>query len=179
MSETTSLEELKQLATVAIRRAETHARDYYSCNLPGASIDFSLRGRCAGQACLEQNNQTSLRINLKLLAENTDDFLLQTIPHEVAHLVVNWQARKKRVRPRPHGIEWQAVMQACFGLEPRRCHSYETTPARVVARPFFYRCHCRQHHLTSIMHKRISRGDHALCKQCKAPLQFISKEATS
>jgi SprT protein len=162
-----------QQAETAIRLAEERARSFYGLKLPEASIDFSLRGRCAGQARVDRNGETSLRINRQLLWDNHDDFLTNTIPHEVAHLVVHWQARKKRQRPRPHGSEWQAVMLDCFGLEPKRCHSYQTTPARIVPRPFLYACNCREHRLTSIMHKKLSRSYRALCKACKTPIFYV------
>ncbi|MCK4509615.1 MAG: SprT-like domain-containing protein [Desulfuromonadales bacterium] len=168
--------DLRQQAESAVRQAEDRARYYYSIKLPDAAIDFSLRGRCAGQARVDRNGDTNLRINHQLLAENLDDFLSNTIPHEVAHLIVNWQARKNRQRPRPHGPEWQAVMQACFNLEPKRCHSYQTTSARIVPRPFLYSCNCREHLLTSIMHNKISRSYQALCKACRSPLKFIVKQ---
>ena len=166
-------EKIMQLADAAVRAAEHRARQFYSIRLPDAKIDFSLRGRCAGQARVERNGETFLRINLKLLSENAGDFLQQTIPHEVAHLVVNWQARKKRKRPRPHGSEWRNVMQDCYRLQPERCHAYQTTPARCVPRNYLYRCDCREHHLTSIMHNRVSHRYKALCKSCKTPLKFV------
>jgi SprT protein len=162
-----------QLAEKAIRNAEGRARHFYGLSLPEATIDFSLRGRCAGQARVSKNGSTNLRINSQLLVENLEDFLHTTIPHEVAHLVVNWRARKKRLRPRPHGPEWQSVMQDCFNLEAKRCHDYQTAPARVVPRPFLYACICREHHLTSIMHKRLSNNHQALCKTCRTPVMFL------
>jgi SprT protein len=169
---------LQQHAEEIVREAEQRARNFYGIKLPDAVIDFSLRGRCAGQVRVDRNGATCLRINQQLLAENFDDFLKHTIPHEVAHLVVNWHARKKRQQPRPHGPEWQVVMRQCFGLEARRCHSYQTTPARVVPRAFLYTCNCREHRLTSIIHNRISRSDQALCRSCKEPLKFIAKQNT-
>ncbi len=166
---------LRQKALTAVRRAEQRARETYDIKLPQAALDFSLRGRCAGQARVERKGATHLRINLQLLAENLDDYLSQTIAHEVSHLVVNWQARNKRLQPRPHGTEWQTVMRDCFGLEAKRCHSYRTTPARVVPRPFLYTCSCREHRLTSIMHNRIGCNYQALCKACRTPLQFVAR----
>jgi SprT protein len=165
--------ELLRKAEAVVRQAEDRARNYYGINLPGASIDFSLRGRCAGQARVDRNGGTCLRINQQLLLENLDDFLSNTIPHEVAHLVVNWRARRNRQRPRPHGPEWRAVMENCFGLEAKRCHSYQTTPARFVPRPFLYACSCREHHLTTLLHNRISRSCQALCRVCSTPLKFV------
>ncbi|MGK2907916.1 MAG: SprT family zinc-dependent metalloprotease [Desulfuromonadales bacterium] len=168
--------ELRLQVETAVRKAEKQARDYYRLDLPDATIDFSLRGRCAGQARVDRHGATGLRINQQLLAENLENFLSATIPHEVAHLVVNWQACNQSRRPRPHGPEWQAVMQCCYNLPPKRCHSYQTTLARVVPRPFLYSCNCREHRLTSIMHRRISRSYQALCKACKAPVRFVAQE---
>jgi SprT protein len=174
---THSPEKIMQLAIDAVRAAEQRARDYYAIRLPEAIIDFSLRGRCAGQARVEYSGATFLRINLGLLTENLPDFLQQTIPHEVSHLVINWQARKKSKRPRPHGPEWQSVMQNCYGLQPVRCHAYHTTPARFVPRKFLYHCKCREHRLTSIMHKRMSPRYKALCKSCMTQLKFVAELA--
>jgi len=172
------LSPLQKIAESAVRQAEERARHYYGLALPAASISYSLRGHSAGQALVTANGRTSLRFNQKLLEENREDFIRQTIPHEVAHLVVNWQARKRRQRPRPHGPEWQAVMRDCFALEPRRCHSYATTAARVVLRNFVYSCGCREHHLTGIMHRKISTHTLALCKQCRGPLRFITEQTS-
>ncbi len=160
-----------------IRKTEEQARRHYEISLPSAEIDYSLRGRCAAQARVDRNGQTFLRINLQLLSDNLNDYLRQTIPHEIAHLVVNWQARKRHRRPRPHGPEWQNVMRDCFALQPIRCHSYETTPARIVPRDFLYRCDCREHRLTSIMHNKIKRSNMALCRSCQTPLFFITKQS--
>ena len=170
-------EKIIQAAEAAVRAAEHRARQFYAIRLPEAVIDFSLRGHSAGQARVERSGRTLLRINLKLLTENFEDFLAQTIPHEVSHLVVNWQARKNRRRLRPHGPEWRAVMQDCYGLEPVRCHAYKTTSARCVPRNFLYRCDCREHRLTSIMHNRISNRYKALCKNCKTHLEFVTQLA--
>ena len=166
-----------QQVEAAIRKTEEQARQHFNISLPNAGIDYSLHGRCAAQARVDSDGQTFLRINLQLLSENLDDYLQQTIPHEIAHLVVNWQARKERRRPRPHGPQWQNVMRDCFALQPIRCHSYKTTPARIVPRNFLYRCNCREHRLTSIMHNKITRNYRALCRSCQTPLFFIAKQS--
>jgi SprT protein len=169
-------QDTKTLVKQTIRKFQDKARQHYQLDFPDAEIDFSLRGRCAGQAQLTASGKTRLRINLQLLNENLDDFLRQTIPHEIAHLVVLWQTRKARKKPKPHGPEWQRVMRDCFELKPIRCHSYQTKPARVVPRPYLYRCNCQQHMMTSIMHKRLTKKFQALCKQCRKPLKFIAVE---
>ena len=172
-------QDVTERVAAAVQRAEEQARRHYGIRLPAATIDYSLRGRCAGQARVAANGETLIRLNRKLLHENLADFLAQTIPHEVAHLVVTWQTRNRRHRPRPHGPEWQAVMRDCFGLEPARCHDYATTPARVVPRDYLYRCACREHRLTRIMHNKILRRARVWCKSCKRPLTFLLKEESA
>lgn len=168
-----SAEDLRNGAIRAVRDAERRARDFYRLDLPPATLDFSLRGRCAGQARVGSDGLPLLRLNLALLADNREDYLAVTIPHEVAHLVVFWPFRNRRTRPRPHGPEWQAVMRDCFGLEPVRCHAYRTTPARVVPRPFLYACDCREHRLTALLHRRLRRAGSASCRRCRTVLRFL------
>ncbi len=166
---------IKGAAEKAVRRAEAIARRYYAIDLPPADIAFTLRGRCAGQARLHPNDRMELRFNLALLAENSDDFLSRTIPHEVAHLVVFWRARGQNRRPRPHGPEWQQVMCDCFRQDPLRTHAYRTTPARIVRRSFRYACNCREHFLTAIRHNRMSRHRQLQCTHCHSRLVFLGR----
>lgn len=161
------------LAINALRRFENRARVFYALKLPEASVSFNLRGHSAGQAIVKSDGQTHLRLNQTLLAENFHEFIKQTIPHEVAHLVVYWQALGNWPKPKPHGPEWQAVMRDCFSLTPARCHNFRTRPARVVARNFVYTCNCRDHQLTSIMHNKISQRGKAVCKNCQTSLKFV------
>jgi SprT protein len=143
-------------------------------DLPHIHLDFGLRGHVAGQARII-NNQLEMRLNMCLLKTYTDEYLGTTIPHEVAHLCVFWQSRHLAIRPKPHGPEWQAVMQECFGLPPKRCHDYVTRPARIVSRNFLYTCRCREHRLTSIMHRKLRKNFHAFCKDCGSNLRFTRK----
>jgi SprT protein len=101
------------------------------------TVLYTLRGRVAGWA---QHNTWTINLNSVLLVENFDDFR-QTVLHELAHLITG------RIHPHTtrsgfrssfagsggkrsvHGPEWQAVMRV-LGLEPHRCHSYDTTNSR-------------------------------------------------
>lgn len=127
-------------------------------------VAWDLRGQAAGLA----NGQRSLiRFNRELAERYPDEFVAQTVPHELAHLVA---FKKFGGRIRPHGREWQAVIVA-LGAEPRRTHSYEVTPTRRLKR-FAYQCHCpgSEYLLTSIRHNRIQRGHAYICKRCLQPL---------
>lgn len=139
-------------------------------DIPPVRLRFDLRGTTAGQAILRDPRQPEIRLNAQLLAENGAEFLNRTIPHEVAHLAAYY--RKGRRPQRPHGPEWQALMQS-FGLVPERCHRYDVSRARVRRLiTHTYRCACRTHELSSIRHNRIGRGETRYhCRSCGQELR--------
>jgi SprT protein len=161
----------------AIRRAVVQAwqkaTDFYDLgSLPLPEIDFGLRGRCAAQAGWRMSvhrgsrkaSQLRLRFNLQAYAAHPAEMLNETVPHEIAHLIVvlRWGAKC-----RPHGAEWRSVMQECFALEPQRTHSLPLKPSRTLPRDFVYACTCRKHYLTRIRHGRIERGQSVYrCRNC-------------
>jgi len=139
------------------------------------TCSFDLRGQTAGQACRQQLPTGELkalhvRLNAELMATNTREMLEQTIPHEVAHLLARHYFGADIS---PHGVEWQRVMRS-LGVVPERTHKMPATAARVVARPYVYRCSCRTYELTATRHKRTYR-----CKDCHEVLRFVSGPAES
>ena len=69
------LEECYRLAEVRFGRSFERPR-----------VDLDLRGQKAGVAYLGRN---LLRFNAQMYRDHSDDFLLQTVPHEVAHLIAD------------------------------------------------------------------------------------------
>ena len=128
-------------------------------------VAWDLPGQAAGQA---NGRRNLIRFNRELAERNPDEFVAQTVPHELAHLVA---FQKFGARIRPHGREWQAVM-VMLGAEPCRTHRYKVTPVRKLKR-FAYQCHCpdSEYQLTSIRHNRIQRGHVYVCKRCLQPLE--------
>lgn len=142
--------------------------DGLDIRMPVAEIRFDLRGRTAGQVRFCRGQPWVIRYNPVLLRENTDDFLTQTVPHEVAHLIA-FACHGPRIRP--HGPEWRAVMKY-LGAEPQRCHRFDVTGvASRRLREFEYHCGCRNHVLSSIRHNRVLAGYTYLCRRCSAPLR--------
>jgi SprT protein len=124
------------------------------------SIEWNLRGACAGLAHARDNR---IHLNPILLSENTEHFIAQTVPHEIAHLV-NRALHGHRVRP--HDPEWKSIMHA-FGLPALRCHKYDVANARTrMQRRYDYHCNCRSHPVSQIMHNRIRRGWTYFCRRC-------------
>lgn len=130
-------------------------------------IRFDLTGKAAGMALFPRRGTPVIRYNALLLAENRDDFLKRTVPHEVAHIVAR-QLFGNRIKP--HGGEWRQVM-ALFGAEASRCHDYDVSRAsRRTLKRYPYRCACRTHQLSSIRHNRVKRGQVYHCVSCRKPL---------
>lgn len=129
------------------------------------AVDYSLRGACAGQYVRKnETNEEVLRFNIELAKNNEEEFVTQTVPHEVAHLI----SRNMYGFPNGHGhgMRWKMTMMA-LGVEPTRCHSYDisvTTNRKRVE----YTCNCGQtFHLTA---HRIRKIHLYHCKKCKSKL---------
>lgn len=131
--------------------------------IPAPEIRTDLRGLQAGQAFVEEN---LIRLNGDLLAAYGERFIADTLPHELAHLIV-YRLYGRSVRP--HGDEWVQVMRL-FGASPERCHQYEVRPAR-QQQQYVYHCNCRIHQLSAVRHRRIQRGGRYLCINCGNPLR--------
>lgn len=136
--------------------------------IPEPEIRFDLRGKAAGMVVFYPKRKQVIRYNRKMLAENGQVFIDQTVPHEVAHLVARFLHGS---RIRPHGIEWRSIM-VLFGADPIRCHNFPTPAGnRRRMRYFSYRCTCSTHQLSAIRHNRTQAGVTYLCRRCGSPLQ--------
>ena len=130
---------------------------------------FDLTGRAAGMYRVLRGAR-SIRFNPYLFAKYPHDNLTVTVPHEVAHYVVDRLRGLRRVRP--HGPEWRAVMRD-FGLEPvaTTVHDLAGVPARTQRR-HAYRCACLLHPLTTRRHNLILRGARYRCRHCGEELVY-------
>jgi len=146
-----------------LNQAELH----FKRPMPEVEVLFDLQGQAAGMVKIMRRGEILVRYNPTLLNENGDHFLSQTIPHEIAHVVVH---TLNRSRVRPHGPEWQQIMHF-FGAKTQRCHSYKVKPSiRRRLQRFNYHCGCREHLLTSIRHNRAINGQRYICSRCREVL---------
>lgn len=122
---------------------------------------FNQRGRSAGTAHLQLN---LIKFNATLFIQNKEEFFQQVVPHEVAHLI----AYQRYGKVRPHGKEWQHVMQTVFNRPADTTHSLDTSD--VVGKQFSYQCLCTTHQLTIRRHNKILKGTKYLCKGCRGEL---------
>ena len=138
------------------------ARQRYP-RLPSPDVWYDLRGRSAGQA---HYGRGGLRFNMTLYAEQPDAFLMDVVPHEMAHWVVH-HVHPGRVRP--HGVQWQRVMIEVFDRPPSVTHHFDTS--RASPAPFAYLCGCRRHYFTRRRHNNARRGSRYRCRECGQTLR--------
>ena len=134
-------------------------------------LQFDIRGTCAGRAYYRDYQ---IRLNPVLLLENQDNFIEQTIPHEIGHLITS---RLHGFCVKPHGREWKSVMLA-MGLRPTRCHSYDTSNAQVRReRHFTYACACGTVVESARSHFKLQRGEiRSVCRRCCTYFKFLNEE---
>jgi SprT protein len=133
-------------------------------------VSFKLRGQKAGVAHLTENK---LRFNPQLYRENQQDFLKQTVAHEVAHLIAH---QLFGLKIQAHGEEWQLIMRGVYELPPHRCHSY-AVQRRQVSR-FIYRCSCAEGEFpfSSQRHALVAKGRRYFCRRCKVTLSYTGEQ---
>lgn len=147
-----------------IHRAEVA----FQRSFPIPAIGFKLRGKAAGKAFLQTNE---IRLNPVLFEENYVEFINQVIPHEVAHLITYHQYGKVK----PHGSEWQLIMEKVLRVSATTTHSFEVQS--VQGKTFEYQCECNAYPLTIRRHNKVQRKQaNYYCKSCQQALRFTGKQ---
>lgn len=165
------LPEVEKQTKEIIRRVQEVVLSYlYKANNEFArdfvcpAIYFDVKGFTAGLAYPRRN---VIRFNPFLLVQNEKDFLANTVPHEVAHIITY----KLYGPTRPHGKEWQHVMNV-LGVKPERCHNYDVSNCfKRKTQRFSYVCGCREHDIGLKSHRNICNGINYTCKVCKTRLK--------
>jgi SprT protein len=140
---------------------ECAAKLDYTHEMP--TISFDLKGQTAGYAWYQKNH---IQLNGDLLMKETEDMIEDTLPHEFAHIASYKFYGRDGVG---HGRNWKWTMIR-LGLEPKRCHNYEVTPAKIHQK-FNYTCDCPGtiHKIGKNVHNKIQSGlSPRYCKRCGA-----------
>ncbi|MDZ7827027.1 MAG: SprT-like domain-containing protein [Gammaproteobacteria bacterium] len=167
--------ELDRAIRARLAELLAHTRERLSAGghgaLPEPRLDDFDHRLDAGRALPPADRRSGgvIELNRVYLRSHFDDMIEQTLPHELAHLIVMHLHPRRRLRP--HGPEWQTVMRDWFGVEPERTHRFdvEDVPARRQRR-WRWRCDCREHELSTVRHNRALRGTRYLCRECRQPL---------
>lgn len=131
---------------------------YRELEFKDVRIAFDLEGTDAGQ--MVYDGQYHLRFNEEMMNHNPIDFIENTIPHEVAHLVV---AKQWGRHTDPHGTKWHSVMKM-FNVDALERHRHM----------YSYACGCRVHNLPADIHEAIQKGIRELeCQICGRGIQLM------
>ncbi|TBU93444.1 SprT family zinc-dependent metalloprotease [Phytopseudomonas dryadis] len=161
---------MPELIHARVEACYQQAEAFFKQRFARPQVSFKLRGQKAGVAHLTENK---LRFNPQLYRDNQEDFLLQTVAHEVAHLIAH-QLFGPSIQP--HGEEWQLIMRGVYELPPHRCHSY-AVERRKVSR-FIYRCQCAEGDFpfSAQRHALVAKGRRYYCRRCKVTLRFSGEQ---
>lgn len=145
------------------------AEHYFQRPFARPEVSLKLRGQRAGVAHLQQNK---LRFNHALYQQNQAHFLQHTVAHEVAHLVAY---SLFGLAIKPHGTEWQSIMQKVYQLPATRCHQYVIKSKQKTY--YIYQCPCaKKFNLSARRHHLVQKGYQYLCKSCRGVLSFTQHQ---
>lgn len=138
------------------------------------NIIFKRKGTTAGYS---NYNNRELMFQLDLAEANTEHFINEIVPHEVAHYVQRAIYGYGRNVPH-HGWQWKHIMLRVYKLSPERCHTYDTSVTKVKRQQRFpYKCACRTHSVSSTIHNRIQKsGRRYTCNDCSTLISFDKAE---
>lgn len=150
--------------------------------IPFPEIRYDLIGTSGGQAIYNRYGKTvhTIRVNPVLLNENEKEIVEQTVPHEMAHVVVSqvWKHERGQQSIKGHGLEWKSVMRL-FGLSPNRCHNMDVTTIRVIkgVLEYHFNCGCvgMVYKLSKTKYNRYVDGVVYRCRKCGVQLKFDKK----
>ncbi len=128
---------------------------------------FDLKGRAAGMYKVNKSRRM-IRYNPYLFAKYFTENISSTVPHEVAHYIVDVLFGMKKTQP--HGNEWRSIMEMFKADASVTCSfDLDGIPTRHYQR-FDYSCLCRTHQLTRIRHNRAMKGMRYHCRSCRQEL---------
>ncbi|MCU7554375.1 SprT family zinc-dependent metalloprotease [Alteromonas sp. ASW11-19] len=168
------MSQVTQTARAAVMQRVAHlyneAQQHFQRRFPLPEITYRRSGRNAGTAFLNQNR---INLNGPLFTANQSAFLAEVVPHEVSHLLV-WQLYG---RVKPHGEQWQYVMETVFDTPATTTHQFDLAPLNISTYP--YRCQCDVVQLSVRRHNKVLRGQRYVCRRCNTSLVACTSTATS
>lgn len=122
-------------------------------------VVYKNRGKVAGTARYRKNE---LSLNPKLLIENVEAFINDTIPHEVGHFIAAQEFGEAG-----HGVLWEIACKSIGMDEPNQYHNYNIDSVRIKQHRWQYACSCRVREYSTTKHNKIQRGMVSYkCKLC-------------
>lgn len=146
-------------------------KEHYKLSLNIAFL-VNLKGyRIIGQCKKLSKNNYIIRLHVKLLERFGQTYLNDVLTHELAHAV----QMELYPKSKPHSHEWKSVVEFLSGIRysPKNKIDYGLNELSKNRKKFIYTCKCMEHHVSSVIHKRISQKSHFYnCKKCKEILTY-------
>lgn len=155
--------EIQDLASQKVLELFDKSNNIFGKRFLVPTIRWDLTGKCAGRA-----GANTIRLNFEALTKYPEDFISETIPHEVAHTVA-FQLYGRNIQP--HGYQWKQVAIA-LGCKGDRCHEYELTPAK-VHKKYSWKCNCMTHEVGINLHTKMLSGQKRFCLRCRSRLVIV------
>ena len=161
--------ELQKAALQSLAKYITMAEKRLGAKFRPNSISFRLRGTGAGKVTAKGPSKDAfltLKLNMHFLRAETHDMLHQTIPHELCHII---QVRVGRKIAHDGYFYW--LMREVMGIRNvKNRHSYDISHVW----PYQYACACSElHHLSPLLHRRVSNGQVRRCRRCGYKLTYV------
>ena len=134
---------VRQVVEQTVKHFIEMAEQQHGRSFKMPAIEYFHKGRKAGHA---KSYAWTVGFNAGLLEDNLQRYMVRTIPHEVAHLVVfavHGQLYKNGKRD-SHGEKFIEQMEA-FGCETTRCHTMDTSKVALPKRKttkYTVKCSC-------------------------------------
>lgn len=124
-AELEAAERIVQVAQAELTRCADEVAFAFGITVP-YETEWSTHGRTAGWCMYPTSDRAAslLKFNARLAVQEGLRFK-EVVAHEYAHAVTYWRYGR---RVRPHGREWQNLMQI-LGYPGDRCHSFSTVSA--------------------------------------------------
>lgn len=168
---------LKARVTAKINECVTKINTKHNINMPTVHVRYDINsGRLGGEARLYEN---TVRVNPVFLNAHTEEYINQTIPHEVAHLGVHQVYRVGRGQVvDAHGHQWKNMMVNVLGIPADRCHSMTVPEGVRVGKPkpkYNYTCSgCNAVVVVGPKHHaKIQAGHHMWHKSCGSSTRLV------
>lgn len=157
-------ENVKQSILSKVKETYEKAHEIWSGhNFPIPEIKFDLTGTTAGIAYHKRSGNHIIRYNFDIAKNNLEEFLNDTVIHEIGHLITDQLYYGYRLKP--HSKEWYYTCSK-LGLNATRCHSFSCEKSRKHLR-YVGICGCgKKLTITSTIYNKIYRGQKRRCKCC-------------
>lgn len=123
--------------------------------------------------------KSELMFQLDFAEAYPEDFLGDTVPHEVAHYVDRemYGYTHRNGRRIVHGRTWKFIMRNVYKLDPERCHNYDPSVTKTKKHvKYTYQCACGTLEVSKKIHNKIQvLGRTYHCRRCKQNIFLVVK----